>query len=273
MRWFALLLAVLLCSPSNAQDLTFLTYNIRYDNASDSLDRWDLRKEALAAEVMRSQPQVIGLQEALEHQLAFLDTKWPRYRRYGFGRDDGMAQGEFSPVYYDTTVFVLVLGMTLWLAPDPTRPGKGWDASCERIATVLVLRDRSTGDSLWVVNTHWDHDGPRARRNSAAMIEGTLRKPQALGQRYVIMGDLNAEPGTPPIHALNQWTSDACPKEQSTEGTFNGFGKAEQPYKRIDYIFFSPGLWEVKSYDVRRPMINGRHLSDHFPVLTVLRPR
>jgi len=272
-RWTQLLLLCLIARTGSAQDFTFLTYNIRYDNEADSLDRWDLRKEALADEVMRHKPHVIGLQEALAHQLTYLDAKWPRYRRYGIGREDGALRGEFSPVYYDTTVFTLVQGITLWLAPDPIRPGKGWDAACERIATVGVLRDMTSGDSLWVVNTHWDHEGKRARRNSAAMIEGALRKARAAGQRFVIMGDLNTEPGTPPIRALRQWTADACPVVRSAEGTFNGFGKVEPPYKRIDYILFSPGRWEVIAYDVLQPVIIGRQLSDHFPVITGLRPR
>ncbi|MBK9289134.1 MAG: hypothetical protein IPN38_15980 [Flavobacteriales bacterium] len=52
-----ILFAVLLGTPTGAQDLTILTYNIRYDNAGDSLDRWDLRKDALAEECSSTSPR------------------------------------------------------------------------------------------------------------------------------------------------------------------------------------------------------------------------
>jgi|GEM_PF-377548 len=273
MRFLLLAAIALTISRSAAQDYTVLTYNIRYDNANDGLDRWDLRKEALAIDVMAHKPQLIGLQEALSHQVEFLDQRWGGYTRFGVGRDDGKAKGEFSPVYVDSTVFALVEGRTVWLSPACDMPSKGWDAACERIATLVILRDKSNGDSLWVVNTHWDHVGVEARRQSARMVQEILSPALTRGRRVILMGDLNATANDEPIALLDKWLDDSCPADRANEGTFNGFKLDQTTFKRIDYVWLSPLDWVVLAYDVPHPLTNGRHLSDHFPVVVQLRAK
>ncbi|MEO0008356.1 MAG: hypothetical protein RJA20_2552 [Bacteroidota bacterium] len=254
-----------------AQSYTFLTCNIRYDNPGDGPDRWELRKEALVGEVLSQQPSVAGFQEVLKSQVDFLDKHLKGYQRYGVGREDGGEKGEYSPVYFDTTAFRLVTASTRWLSATPDKPGKGWDAACERIATVVTLLDRKTGDSLMVINTHWDHIGVEARRNSAGVIRSLLSEWRKSGRNAVFMGDLNAEPGTPPIMQLGKFLRDACPSGQSDNGTFNGFEVNKKRYPRIDYIWLAAPGWKVTHYKVLHPKVNGRQVSDHFPVLVKVR--
>jgi endonuclease/exonuclease/phosphatase family metal-dependent hydrolase len=254
-----------------AQSYTFLTYNIRYDNPGDGPDRWELRKEALVGEVLSQQPSVAGFQEVLKSQVDFLDKQLKGYQRYGVGREDGGEKGEYSPVYFDTTAFRLVTASTRWLSATPDKPGKGWDAACERIATVVTLLDRKTGDSLMVINTHWDHIGVEARRNSTGVIRSLLSEWTKSGRNAVFMGDLNAEPGTPPIMQLGKFLRDACPSGQNDYGTFNGFEVNKKRYPRIDYIWMAAPGWKVTHYKVLHPKVNGRQVSDHFPVLVKVR--
>ena len=270
MRILLVAAIALTINRSVAQDYTVLTYNIRYDNPNDSPDRWDLRKEALADEVMAHKPQLIGVQEALVQQVTFLDQRWPGYQRFGVGRDDGKAKGEFSPVYFDSTVFALVEGRTVWLSPTTGTPSKGWDAACERIATLVILRDKSKGDSLWVVNTHWDHVGVEAREQSARIVREILAPALARGKHVILMGDLNATPDDEPIASLRASFMDSCPSERGAEGTFNGFKLHLTTFKRIDYVWLSPQNWKVLSYEVPHPMVRGRQMSDHFPVVVRL---
>ncbi len=254
-----------------AQPYTFLTYNVRYDNPGDGPDRWEVRKDALVGEVLGQHPSVAGFQEVLKSQVDFLDQHMRGYQRYGKGREDGAEKGEFSPVYYDTATFRLITGSTRWLSATPDKPGKGWDAACERIATVVVLLDKKTGDSLMVINTHWDHIGVEARQNSAGIIKSLLSEWTKSGHNAVFMGDLNAEPGTPPITQLGKFLRDACPSAQSGYGTFNGFELNKKRYPRIDYIWLAAPGWKVTHYKVLHPKVNGRQVSDHFPVLVKVR--
>lgn len=267
---------LLLCMPAmrtTAQEFTVLTYNIRYENGHDRKDRWELRKEAVANTVLEHRPSIIGLQEVLREQLAYLKDRWPGYGHFGVARDDGRESGEFAPIFFDTTGFELLEGRTIWLSPTPDEPSLGWDATCKRIVTLVVLRDRYSGDSLWVTNTHWDAEGKEARRHSARMITELLSGPDARGQRWIFMGDLNARSSEEPIQYLQQNMVDACPKNRRSRGTFNGFKRLRLFSKRIDYIWLAQGRWSVEGYEVPRPKVNCRQVSDHFPVLARLRAR
>ena len=269
------LFLLLLCSTAmvSSQTCTVLTYNIRYANGHDRKDRWDVRKEALAATVLEHGPGIIGLQETLREQLAFLKERWPGYAVFGVGRDDGREGGEFAPVFYDTTAFTLLSGRTVWLSPTPEVPSMGWDATCNRIVTLVILRERSTGDSLWVANTHWDAVGREARKQSARIVSELLKAPLARGRRTLFMGDLNARSGEASIAQLLETMTDACPKGRTGRGTFNGFKRLRLFSKRIDYIWLSPEGWTVEAYDVPRPKVRCRQVSDHFPVVVRLKFR
>jgi len=261
---------VLLASRTEAQDLTLASYNIRYDNPADGDDRWELRKASLADAVLQERPAIIGLQEALAHQLAFLDSSWTGYRRFGVGRDDGWEKGEFAPVYYDTMQFTLISGRTIWLSSTPDAPSKGWDATCERIATLVVMKEHRSGDSLIVVNTHWDHEGELARRESAALLLRILEPSLAQGKAVLLLGDLNAEPGSVPIQTLSRGLVDACPGSMRRLATFNGFKPDANATDRIDYIWHDRKRWRRKAYRVVRPKENGRQASDHFMIVATL---
>jgi endonuclease/exonuclease/phosphatase family metal-dependent hydrolase len=256
----------------HGQTYTALTWNIRYDRPQDSLDRWDRRKDALANEVLRIRPQVVALQEVLWNQADYLDEHWPTYRRFGVGRDDGLKSGEYSPVYYDTTVFTLLNGRTVWLSETPDQPGFGWDATCNRVVSIVTLRDKVTGDSLWVLSTHWDHEGRRARVESARLIHALMAPIMERGRRVIFMGDLNATPHAKPVRYLRKYFMDAS-HGKPRRGTFNHFKLRKHCFKRIDHIWLSPGSFDVTSFDVPQPRVNGRQMSDHFPVLVGLRVR
>ena len=189
------------------------------------------------------------------------------------GRDNAHESGEYAPVFYDTATFTLLKGRTIWLSPSPEIPSMGWDATCNRIVTLVILLDRSSGDSLWVANTHWDAAGDEARQHSARIVVDLLAGPIARGKRTIFMGDLNAKAKEEPIHYLRDRLSDACPKGKKGRGTFNRFNRLRMFSKRIDYVWLSPDRWNVENYTVPRPKVKCRQVSDHFPVVVKLRAR
>ena len=272
-RFTVVLFWLMAAAGASAQTSTVLTYNIRCENGHDRKDRWELRKDALANTVLEHKPSIIALQEVLREQLAFLKERWPGYAQFGVGRDDGMGSGEFAPIFYDTSAFAFLEGKTIWLSPTPDVPSMGWDASCNRIVTLVILRERSSGDSLWVANTHWDAEGKEARRQSARIVFDLLTGPIARGRRTIFMGDLNAKSSEEPIRYLRAHLTDACPKGRRCRGTFNGFDRLRLLSRRVDYVWLSPGSWSVDAYDIPRPKVGCRQVSDHFPVVVVLRAK
>ena len=77
------------------------------------------------------------------------------------------------------------------LAENPDSVGMmGWDAVCVRIATWAKFKDKATGKIFMAVNTHFDHVGEEARRQSALLIIRKIK--EIVGERpAVVTGDFN----------------------------------------------------------------------------------
>lgn len=273
-RYSLFLLAMLSTRLLPAQPITFLTYNIRFDNPADGADVWPERRDFLAAQIRFHAPDVFGIQEGLHHQVEFLQRAFPAYDRIGVGRDDGREGGEYAALFYRRDRFRALESGTFWLSPTPDTPSRGWDAALPRICTFALLRDSLTGQQIWVFNTHFDHVGAEARRAAAELIVQKIKEKNTAGYPAVIMGDLNAEPAEPPIAILKKALADArdisAEPPFGPEGTFNGFKFHEPVTRRIDYIFAGGPTLKVLKYAVLSDSRDCHYPSDHLPVLARL---
>ncbi len=262
-------LLILLFAAAQGQTTSIMTFNIKYDNPADGEDSWDQRKDALVDLIARYHPDILGIQEGLLHQVEFIQQRIPNYTYIGVGREDGISKGEYSAIYYDSTKFELLTHETFWLSDSPDRVSVGWDAAMERICTYGRFRFKLSNETLHVFNTHFDHMGSEARKQSTVLI---LNKISAYGiqdERLVVMGDFNAVPESEPIAVLKKeldYGLDISESEfQGPDGTFNAFDSIRPLGDAIDYIFTNQ--LDVISYrhiDDRKG--NGFFISDHFPV-------
>ncbi len=251
-------------------DISVMTYNIRLDHAGDGEDNWHHRKEDMVKYLLEKDPDFIGIQEALVHQLKYLDSALVDYQYIGVGRDDGMEKGEFMAILYQSEDWTLIEDSTVWLSQTPEVPTMGWDAACHRTCTYGKFRHRS-GKEVAIFNTHFDHAGNNARLNSPAVIEALIN---SVGTNIPVMltGDFNVEPDHQAYQQLSSVLTEASELTEVVErpfkGTFNGF-KIEDKYpRRIDFIFTNNVGLKVKEYSVEAPLTSrGRHISDHFPVI------
>lgn len=253
-----------------AQTLKIVTYNIRYDNPEDGENRWSLRKEFLSNQLKFYGPDVFGVQEALRHQVDYLDSALLGFQYVGVGRDDGESRGEYSALFYNMNKFELIDESTFWLSETPDKPSVGWDASMERICTYALLRDKRTNSHFWVFNTHFDHIGEIARKNSAYLIVGKMKMLNLRSYPMVLMGDLNLEPQDETIKFLSDTFDDAKYASElvdfGPDGTFNGFKFDEPVKRRIDYIFVDKEKINVQKYAVLSDSKDMKYPSDHLPV-------
>ncbi len=267
MRFFFLVFmsVILSRSVSNGQVFKTMTLNIRLDVKSDSLDNWHLRKKEIVQFFKNKDPKIIGLQEALFHQLHYLDSSLVHYVSVGEGRD-GQQKGEFSAILIDTTFFKILESGTFWLSETPAQPSKGWDAAYPRICTFAKLKISKNGRQLWVFNTHLDHMGQKARIESVKLILQNINSLNAEHLPHLFFGDLNATPDEKPIQMLMNVYKDNLPKKiKGAKGTFNDFGKLKN-MPRIDYIFGDQV--KLKKYThLKDKRKNGRYLSDHLAVM------
>ncbi|HKK77908.1 MAG TPA: endonuclease/exonuclease/phosphatase family protein [Saprospiraceae bacterium] len=271
---FLLLISLLatFAFPGKSQQITAMTYNIRYDNPKDAPNAWDQRKDFLVSQVRFHAPVIMGVQEALKHQLDYIDQAFPHYQYIGVGRDDGGQSGEFSAVFYDSEQVKLKDHGTFWLSPTPERPSKGWDAALNRICTYGLFKPKG-GKAFWVFNTHFDHIGQEARAESVKLILEQIQAKNTKGYPVILMGDLNLTPDTDPIQLLANQMKDTFTTGNfpslGPEGTFTGFSWDSEVKRRIDYIFVSPGVQPIQTA-ILTDSKNQRYPSDHFPVISKL---
>jgi len=144
------------------------------------------------------------------------------------------------------------------------------------MATWLKLWDETSKASFYVLNTHFDHRGSVARKESAKLIANFVKELPA-NSRVIVMGDFNASVDSDPYRTLFGGTENGLVdtfkvnnfEAGEPEGTFNGFnGKSNGA--RIDWIGTNSGF-KVESAAIDRSEFDGRFPSDHFPVTASLK--
>lgn len=273
----SLLLVCFIVSVASAQSLNIMSFNIRYSTLLDGANAWLYRKDHVAEQIKYHQVQLLGVQEALHEQMTDLKERLPQFRYIGGGRDDGKEKGEYSAIFYDTTQLLLLDNKMFWLSTTPDVPSKGWDADLPRIVTWGKFKHRKSGKIFFAFNTHFDHIGKVARRESARLLLQKVKE-IAGSTPATITGDFNAHPDDEPIQVildasnpLHLTDSKAISKtpHYGPIGTFNGFTNKETDPRPIDYIFLQ-GKWQVNSHATISETWGGLYASDHFSVLANL---
>lgn len=273
LKLIGIVLVILMANKGFSQDISVMTYNIKWDNTNDTVNNWNDRKEAMVDLLKHYQPNIIGMQEVVNGQLNYLVTNLPNFSSIGVGREDGKEKGEYSPILYDTKLLKVVKSSTFWLSDTPDKISVGWDAALERICTYALFEDLKTKKQFWVFNTHFDHIGVMAREKSAELIVSKMKDINVDNLPVVLMGDLNLTPDETPILYLKDALTDGQSITEKTfygpTGTFNGFDQDRELTNRIDYIFVdSFKVLEYMHIDDR--MENNKHISDHLPVLATI---
>jgi endonuclease/exonuclease/phosphatase family metal-dependent hydrolase len=253
--------------------LELITYNIRMNTSSDGEHAWPFRKEDVFALFRFHRAAIFCVQEALPGQMDELAAAFPDFSYEGVGRDDGKRKGEFSAVFFQKDRFKRLEGGTFWLSLTPDVPGPGWDAALPRICSWVKLGEVGSGRMLYVFNTHFDHRGREARRQSARLIVQKIEEISGGEGNIVLAGDFNLSPGSEAIHHITRTFNDSyessiTPPYAST-GTFHGFTYDDRVRDRIDYVFVSKGI-RVLRYGALTDSRDRAFFSDHLPVLVTL---
>lgn len=263
----------ILCLRFGYSQTKVITYNIKYDNTEDKINNWNDRKEAMVHLLQFYAPDIIGLQEVLNHQLDYLNEQLPHFNFIGVGREDGKTKGEYSPILYNSLKYKLIKSRTFWLSNTPNNISVGWDAALERICTYGLFEEKHTQKQFWVFNAHFDHRGVVARENSVELIRSKIENFNTHNLPVIFMGDLNLTPDQKPIQMMQEFLADGLTASvkpfYGPKGTFNGFEQDRILNERIDYIFVKNCI--VSSYQhIDDRMGNNKFISDHLPVMALI---
>lgn len=259
-----------------ATPIRVMSWNIRRrvpNLGRRSPDRWILRAPAVRALLQDTQPTLLGVQEALPEQVAWVrQALGPQYASVGRGRGS-RGTGEAIPVFFDAERLELLHWTQVALSAHPTTPGsRSWGNLIPRVAVTAQFRDRETSREFLAVNTHLDHLSARSRLRSAEQLREIVR---AADLPTVLTGDFNAPPASAPLNAIleagllhDSWRH-AARHESDVLGTYAKYREPKQDGRRIDWVLAS-AHFRVDSAEIIARRYGGRWASDHLPVLATL---
>ena len=262
---------------TGGESLRVMSFNIRYDNPADGEDAWPKRRDRAASMIRFHRADVVGLQEALRGQIADLEAVLPQFGWFGSGRSADRGDEHCAVLYRKDRLEVLAES-TFWLSETPEAAGsRSWDAALPRIVTWGRLRDRRDGTVFHLFNTHFDHRGESARRESARLLLRKIVEIAGANGPVVVTGDFNSNPTSEPYRILttrdeaggasglvDALQASSCPHHGPT-ASWNGF-KAIEPGQRIDFVLVRPPV-EVQQHGILSDTFDGRFPSDHLPVI------
>lgn len=251
-------------------DLRVMTLNIRYPASSDGDNVWTNRRELTLRVIRQFAPDILGLQEPWDTQLAYLDRELAGYARIAFRPD--RARNEHNAIYYNAARFELVDWGTFWLSETPDVPNSAtWGNSIVRGVIWARLRLRDGGREVVVFNTHFHHTGdaePMRTKSAELLLERV--KTLAGGEPVIVMGDFNTTTTSRAYAILTGATSGlydaraAAAVKIGPEGTTHGF-TGLVGHNRIDWILLGGGLRVVEVEHIIAQEGNV-YPSDHVPV-------
>lgn len=218
-------------------------------------------------------PDVFGLQEADIDWVNRITHGMPEYSYVGRGRGKNETDGEFSPVFYKTEKYELLDSGTFWFSKTPEKSSLTWLSAFRRICTWAVLRDKETGFTFGIFNSHWDHLSVQSRNNSAELLTEKINE-YAPDMPVVLTGDFNCEPNTVAFETLVEAgfvSSMYVAADTMGMGTYHGYSKGDTSNELpIDHIMFKSANGFAESYRVVTEKYNDIYPSDHFPIVSEL---
>lgn len=251
--------------------LKVMTFNIRYGTANDGENNWQFRKDNVAVTIKDFNPDLFGLQEALQIQIDDLLKQLPNYAYVGVGRDDGKTSGEHSCIFYSKERFTVDSTETFWFSETPNiTASKSWGNNITRICTWVKLHDKISGKNFYMFNVHLDHESQPSREKSAELL---IKRIKEKTLPTILTGDFNCGDENTAVKTIISSglidTFRKLHKKKSDEGTFHAF-KGETGGDKIDFIFISKDFVAKKSEIVHKSF-NGKYPSDHFPVVAEIK--
>ena len=269
-------------------ELKVMTFNIRYGTADDGENRWENRQQMVIDVLRDNSPNVVGLQEALDFQIAEIRNALAKYGRIGVAREDGKTEGEYSAILYRLDRFDVDESGTFWFSDTPEVPGSShWGNACVRICTWARFIEKKSGKAFYIFNLHLDHVSQPSREKSVVLLAQRVQN-RKHKDAFVVTGDFNAGESNPVVMYLkgkvalsgsNGRESDnpvpmldtfrALHPDVKDVRTAHDFKGAREGNK-IDYIFTPPSV-KVLEAEILYDNVDGRYPSDHFPVTAFLR--
>jgi len=256
--------------------LRVMSFNIRNSRSDKgTIYSWNSRREKVIHNIQYYKPDIIGFQEVFEEQLEYLAEQLsPEYSYQGVGRDDGVSEGEFCPIFYRG--HACNQSGTFWYSDTPEECSNTWQMYLTRICTWINFKD-----SIAFYNTHLDDRDSNARGRSFKLLLQQMNK-NTPNIDIVLVGDLNCNHNSREMKVLKERLSNSYWKKNKSltnrSISYHGFTGKKRSFvafngsRIIDHIMVSKKIDIISSQLMYHNV--GGHLesypSDHWPIVADL---
>lgn len=253
--------------------IKIITFNIRYDKPDPDNQDWRIRRDAIAALIQESDPDIIGTQEGKAHQLLDLHRRLPNYQSIG-GDRTGTGTGEHCAIFYHQDRLKCLDSGDFYLSDTPDSAGSvspDWGNPLPRMTTWAVFSLAQASKTITCFNTHLDYNSAKARELGARLIRDRLSHHNPDTTYFFLTGDFNAEPNSLPREILsqplaNQITLNDALSDIEVEKQLSFHDFTGKPFAAVDTIYYDSRLRrETVTIDNRKCL--GIFPSDHFPII------
>ena len=249
-------------------EITVMSYNIRYDAAEDKFDKdWKRRAPLVVQVISEVQPDVIGFQEVQTIHETYLKKHLKGYSFYNAYRTDDENK-EGLMIAYRSDRFESVEEGCFWLSKTPEVMSKDEDMDNNRITLYVKFVEKGTDKSFAMMDTHLDNASEEVRERGIGIM---LDQKQKLGiDTLILVGDMNDDRESPMYAKATE--SGLVDARSVASVVYDGPGSTFQKYglrlyrTPIDFCFLTPEI-KVNDYAVFDKTFNGVYPSDHFPVV------
>ena len=290
-------------------EVKVMCYNIFYLTQHDSYPIADRRSKVidLIDSCVDDGVGVIGLQEVTSVWYSYLsdyvngsNMSWSGYGRYGgtfggFGTGTNDSGDSFNLILFDTTKYTKVDEGHFWLSDTPDQMSAFYMVAFNyRVVNWVRLRDKTTGEEFFFVNSHLEQTQSTAVTNrwgytldASSGVTARIRQAQLLCDRMaavsgglpvIILGDWNSYGGTDGYSTIisngYQDLRIIAPDAEQCGG-YNAWNRTDPArFAKGDHIVVSEGcsatmVQVLDEEDV--DAVTGYHISDHCPLVAVIR--
>ncbi|MCD7097272.1 endonuclease/exonuclease/phosphatase family protein [Stenotrophomonas sp. MMGLT7] len=249
-----------LATPAAAQDMALVTLNLHHDR-----NDWPGRREYIARELEALQPDVVALQEVLEHEGLPNQAAWLA-QRLGYDYEFASVDPIGAPKRYGNALLTrrpILARRQRWLQP------------LDDYRMAAQLRIDIDGRPVNVYVTHLNERADAHGRSTRTRQVADLLRfvADTAGQEpVVIAGDFNSSADADDLQALRSGYGDGYGSvhRDSRDGTLNM--EIYQKPARIDHVFFQQRWLLAREARIifTQPDAQGRWASDHYGVWTRL---
>lgn len=224
-------------------------------------DNVTTKVEQIAAVLKDCDPDLFGLQEAQEIHA-------PKYAEllgaydYVYFDNDGTTYNS-QPIYYKRDKFELLESGIKWISDTPDVRSKLECSAYVRSFTYAYLRDRKSGESFVMVNTHIDYIDAANQLQVARIIELTREAYPNEAIFYIADWNMNrTQMGYAIMEKNGMMATEEFLPDAKKAGTMVGSEVA------IDFCFVDKKYWRGVAYKVVNDHKYSNTASDHYPIYT-----